>query len=111
MECIDLLSRTHDEITRIRQVRAQLEALTGRLEKDEAANTDLLSKIEELNESMTSIEEALYQTKNESRQDPLNFRIRLNNKLAAVMRLVAIGDGRPTAQASLVKQEISGQIE
>ena len=35
-------------------------------------------------EADRAIEEALYQTKNQSNQDPLNYPIRLNNKLAAL---------------------------
>jgi len=60
---------------------------------------------------MTEIEESLYQTKNQSRQDPLNFPIRLNNKLAAVNRIAAFGDYRPTEQAIAVKDEMSGKID
>ena len=33
---------------------------------------------------MTAIEETLYQTKNKSSQDPLNYPIRLNDKLAGI---------------------------
>ncbi|MEM1145076.1 MAG: hypothetical protein AAGI88_21020, partial [Pseudomonadota bacterium] len=62
-------------------------------------------------ESMTAIEEALYQTKNESRQDPLNFPIRLNNKLTSLMRGVASDDVGPTAAAQAVKTKLTEAIE
>ena len=41
----------------------------------------------------------MYQTKNESGQDPLNFPIRLNNQLAALMGFVSSGERRPPKQA------------
>jgi hypothetical protein len=60
---------------------------------------------------MDGIEKTLYQTQNESRQDPLNFPIRLNNKLNSVMRMTAMGDAAPTTQALAVKAQLSAQIE
>ena len=73
--------------------------------------TELLAEITALLETVTSIEEALYQTNNESRQDPLNYPIRLNNKLTSLMRTAAVGDARPTAAAIAVRDELSTAIE
>ena len=106
-ECRDLLSRTHSEIGRIRQVRQQLKAVQGRLADDDSGGAQL----EALLEHMDGIEKTLYQTQNESRQDPLNFPIRLNNKLNSVMRMTAMGDAAPTTQALAVKAQLSAQIE
>jgi len=111
MESRDLLSRTHREITRVRKLRAQLENLQERLHQeggDSAA--PLLLEISALLATIGPIEETLYQTKNESRQDPLNYPIRLNNKLTALMRLVAIGDSQPTAQAIEVRDQLTYAI-
>ncbi len=58
-----------------------------------------------------SIEETLYQTKMESPQDPLNFPIRLNDKLAGVMALAAIGDHAPTNSAIAVRDELVAAID
>ncbi len=60
---------------------------------------------------MTEVEQALYQTKNRSRQDPLNFPIKLTNKLAHLNSLNGSGDYRPTAQSYQVKDELSQQID
>ena len=60
---------------------------------------------------MKSIEEALYQTKNQSGQDPLNFPIRLNNKLAHLSSQVGMGNNPPTAQAEGVRTEITTSID
>ena len=57
---------------------------------------------------MTKVEEALYQTKNRSPQDPLNFPIRLNDKLNALAGSAGgFGDARPTDQAVQVKDELT----
>lgn len=109
--CRDLLSRTHREIARIREFRSQLKALQPRFEGAGEAGATLLAEVTAIDEQMTAIEQALYQTNNESRQDPLNFPIRLNDKLTGVMRLVASSDAAPTAQAQAVKAELSTAID
>ena len=60
---------------------------------------------------MTVIEETLYQTKSKSNQDPLNFPIRLNNKLAHLNSLTRIGSYAPTEQAINFKNEITEEID
>ena len=112
IESRDLLSRTHAEIKRIRALRSQLESVQGRLDEEDAeAPTPLGAEITATLDTITAIEEALYQTQNQSRQDPLNYPIRLNNKLTALMRLMSLGDTRPTDQALQVKAELSAAIE
>jgi hypothetical protein len=64
-----------------------------------------------INEQMKKIEEALYQTKNKSNQDPLNYPIRLNNKLAAVGSEADGNDFKPTEQVKAVYKEINGKID
>jgi len=59
----------------------------------------------------TTIEEALYQVKNRSDQDPLNFQIRLNNIIGALARSVMAGDAAPTAQAYEVEKDLAGRLD
>jgi hypothetical protein len=63
---------------------------------------------------LSAVEEALYQVKNQSGQDPLNFPIRLNNRLAYLRKSVESGDGKPTKGAyevfSLLKGELDGHM-
>ena len=66
---------------------------------------------QEILEKMKVIEEALYQTQNQSGQDPLNFPIRLNNKLAGLNRQAGVGNYPPTDQAVGVKNDITKQID
>lgn len=113
-ETRDLLSRTHTEIGKVRTLRSKLDSLKARL-VDAGDSVDqpspLLAEILSIGETITDVEETLYQTRNQSRQDPLNFPIRLNDKLASLMRMVALGDQGPTTQAQAVKAELSSAIE
>jgi len=108
--CRDLLSRTHESIGRIRDLRGQLDALARRLEKRKEC-AELVKSAGALRDRMTAIEEALYQTRLKSNQDPLNFPIRLNNKLAALASAVAANPRRPTAQAQAFRAEVGAAIE
>ena len=56
------------------------------------------------------MEEEVYQVRNRSGQDPLNFPIKLNNKIAALERVVETGDGKPIASAYTVFRELSDQL-
>jgi hypothetical protein len=109
-ECRDLLSRAHREIGRIRELKTRLDELKVRLTEGDPADADLLVEVAAIEEQVTAVEEALYQTSNESEQDPLNFPIRLNDKLAGLMSLVASNDAPPTSQAMAVKTELSAAI-
>jgi len=63
-----------------------------------------------LNQKLTEVEEALYQTKNRSGQDPLNFPIKLNNKLAHVLGVVQSSDNQPTQQSYMVYEDLATQV-
>jgi photosystem II stability/assembly factor-like uncharacterized protein len=104
------LTEIHEQIDRIREVRKQLTDLKKRLGKDEKAKP-IVDAAKELDKKMTAIEEALYQTKNRSAQDPLNFPIRLNDKLASVADSAAVGDFAPTAQQRAVYSQLAEKID
>jgi hypothetical protein len=105
----DLLTETHDAIWRLRSVRDQVGSVAERA-KQKGADGKVQEAAEALRKKLTAVEEALYQTKNQSSQDPLNYPIRLNNRLAALSGTVAAGDNPPTAQAREVYQDLSTRI-
>ena len=100
----------HKSINKIRNIKEQLSAFETQY-KDNEDLKDLLEKAKTLKEDFTKIEEALYQTKNRSGQDPLNFPIRLTNKLGHLNALVGMGDFAPTDQDVAVKNELSAEIK
>jgi photosystem II stability/assembly factor-like uncharacterized protein len=99
------LTETHLAIKQIRQIRQQVNAVTAKLKEQEGADK-VKENAKELLNKMKQIEESLYQTKNKSPQDPLNFPIKLNNKLSALVGLASFGDNPPTEQAVAVKNEL-----
>jgi len=52
----------------------------------------------------------LYQTKNRASEDPLNFPIKLNNKLAHVLGVVNSSDDPPTQQSYMVYEDLATQV-
>ena len=100
----DKLSETNEGVIRIREVRRQLEQYTGRSDKRVSdAAKDLIKKL-------TAVEEELYQTKNRASEDPLNFPIKLNNKLAHVLMVVSGSDNQPTQQSNMVYEDLATQV-
>src|SRR5690606_33978500 len=59
---------------------------------------------------MADVEGRIYQVRNQSNQDPLNYPIMLNNKLAALLGVVERGEFRPTDQAYEVFDMLSVQL-
>jgi hypothetical protein len=64
-----------------------------------------------LTQQLSTIEEAIYQVKNRSEQDPLNFPIKLNNKIGALGTLIGIGQYPPTAQDYTVFTRLSNALQ
>lgn len=100
------VSSAHEAVLRIRHLKAQIAERAGRT--SEGAIT---SAAESLKDKLTAIEGEIYQYRNRSNQDPLNYPIRLNNKLAALQNIVESGDNRPTNQAYTVFKELSGRLD
>ena len=105
----ETMDRAHKSIKKIRNIRDQLGAFQTQYKGDDSVK-ELLEKAKSLKDQFTKIEEALYQTKNRSGQDPLNFPIRLTNKLGHLNSLVRLGDFPPTAQDIQVKNELTQKI-
>ncbi|MDC6390886.1 glycosyl hydrolase [Maribacter sp. PR1] len=103
------IDKAHKSIEKIRNVTAQLDAFTKQYADNESTK-ELIEKAKKMKESLGEVEKALYQTKNRSRQDPLNFPIKLTNKLGHLNSLVAIDDFPPTDQDIQVKNELTAQI-
>jgi photosystem II stability/assembly factor-like uncharacterized protein len=104
------VSEAHQTIIDIRDIRKQLNAYMELLKDNDDAK-DLIAKAKEINTALTKVEEELYQTKNRSNQDPLNYPIRLTNKLAGVAQLAAVGDVRPTKQSYEAKEDLTKRID
>ncbi len=100
----DKLSETNQGVIRIREVRRQLEEYTKRDDKKVA------DAAKELSAKLTKVEEELYQTKNRASEDPLNYPIKLNNRVGYILGVVESSDNPPTAQSYKVYEDLATQV-
>ena len=104
------VDEAHKAIKNIRDINKKLSDFENNYgELEETKN--LLVQVKSLKEQFSEIEKALYQTQNKSNQDPLNFPIRLTNKLGHLNRLVTVNDFPPTAQDETVRIELTEKVE
>jgi len=97
--------RVNGTVIRIRAMRAEVEARRASL-TDAAA----VALADTVLTGLWSVEEALYQWRNRSGQDPLNYPIRLGNRLHALRRSVETGDARPTDVAYIVLRGLTDDV-
>ena len=99
----DLANRS---VIEIRNMKVHLDSIISKKSFSSSA------KIKKLISKLETIESSIYQVKNQSGQDPLNFPIRVNNRLAYLRKSVESGDGLPTKGSrevfELLKDELSG---
>lgn len=99
-------SSANESVINIRKMRDVIQA-----NKEKISSSALKKTITPFLNKITAIEEELYQVKNQSGQDPLNFPIKLNNRLASLRRSVESGDAKPTNGAYKVYKELSAELE
>ncbi len=100
MDLRDKTSRANEAVIQIRSIKETIN------KKAEKTATD-----KKLLEQLSTIEESLYQVRNQSGQDPLNFPIKLNNRLAALWRSIETGDAKPTDASYQISKELSAELD
>jgi photosystem II stability/assembly factor-like uncharacterized protein len=106
MQIRDRVSAANGAVLRIRDLRSQLDDRATR-----AADRTVTADARRLGAALATVEEALYQVRNRSPRDALNYPVRLNNKLAALQRSLETGDMRPTAGVLEVLAELSAELD
>jgi hypothetical protein len=106
MEIMNQTDIANKSIIEIRAIKERLETNKNSLRN--------LKKINTLIGDLEKIESSIYQVKNQSGQDPLNFPIKVNNRLAYLRKSVESGDGLPTLGSlevfDLLKEELSEYV-
>ncbi len=97
-------TEANEAVIKIRKIRSQIEKL-GPFNNDQLANG-----VNGMMEKLSAIELDLYQVQNQSPQDPLNFPIKLNNRLASLRRSVENGQAKPTDAAYVVFDELKKEL-
>jgi len=102
----DKVSEANRAIIQIRDIKRQVD---DRLKKSQDAK--LHSTGDTLSGHLSGVEEDVYQVKNQSGQDPLNFPIKVNNRLASLLGVVGNNDGRPIANALPIFDDLKGELK
>jgi hypothetical protein len=107
----DLASRIRDKVNeanlsvvRIRRIKNDITART----KD--APKEVQDAGAKLSQALAAVEEEIYQVRNQSGQDPLNFPIKTNNRLASLLRVAVSGEGRPTSNVEPIFNELVQEL-
>jgi len=98
----DFLVQVRDDLSEIHRSIKQIRTTREAIKRVAAGDKAVKTAADALLQKMTAIEEALYQTKNQSGQDPLNYPIKLNNRLSALASSAGSAEARPTDQAIAV---------
>ena len=102
-------NETQKAIKDIRALRTQINSFISLQGKD--VPKEIKSMADSINKKLNSIEETLYQTKSKSGQDPLNYPIKLNDKLAGVFGVANSGNFAPSKQSREVYEDLARQID
>ena len=106
----DRVSAANDAVTRIREVKTQLEAAVQHAH-GRPGGAEIAAGADSLKARLSAIEEEIYQVKNQSGEDPLNYPIKLNNRIASLAGVVGSADAPPTDQAVQVFEALSGLLQ
>jgi hypothetical protein len=102
----DKTTAAHQAVIRIRDLKAQVaDRLKGNEDRILAARADTLVA------GLSAVEEELYQVKNRSPRDTLNYPVKLDNRLAVLGRIVDSADARPTDQTYEVFKRLSDDLD
>ena len=99
MDIRDRTSEINEKVLTIRSIKKQVNTLTGLMKDSGFKKDEIKDAGKALTKSLTEIEESLIQVKSKSGQDPLNYPIKLDNKVASLVWVVSGVDARPTAQS------------
>ena len=102
----DKANEANESVIGIRRVKAQI---TDRQKKSDDAM--LKTTGETLRTKVSAVEENIYQVRNQSGQDPLNFPIKVNNRLATLLSMAERGDGPPTNNMPEIFGILTGELK
>jgi hypothetical protein len=102
----DKVNEANNAIIQIRRIKLQLK---DRIDKSNSADVKAIA--EQFAREMQTVEEDVYQVRNQSNQDPLNFPIKTNNRLASLLRVVQAGDGKPVGNAVPIFDDLQAELK
>jgi photosystem II stability/assembly factor-like uncharacterized protein len=110
MKVRNKVTEVNEGIINIRKIKEDLTYLKNKMGED-PKNKDINEAIKKFEGELKTIESEIHQTKNSSVQDPINYGIKLNNRLAHLMYEQAQGDFRPTKQGEEVRDKLTQEVD
>jgi hypothetical protein len=102
----DRISEANNAVIQIRRIK---DAVADRLKK--SPDAPLKSAGEALVAGLSAVEQDIYQVRNQSGQDPLNFPIKTNNRLASLLGMTLRGEGKPTANIYPIFEDLKKELK
>jgi photosystem II stability/assembly factor-like uncharacterized protein len=102
----DKTSEANQAVIDIRRIKADVADRVGK-----SPDPRLKAAGDRLVAAVSEVEGEIYQVKNQSGQDPLNFPIKVNNRLASLMSMINIGDGKPIGNAQAIFTALTGELK
>jgi hypothetical protein len=102
----DKVSEANNAVIRIRRIKDDVT-------KSVSASKDARLKTagDRLTAALSAVEQDIYQVKNQSGQDPLNFPIKTNNRLASLLGMTLRGEGKPTANIYPIFEDLKKELQ
>jgi hypothetical protein len=112
-EQFDLAIQIRDKVAEANNAVIQIRALKDQVKERLAKSQDPALKVagDKLSAGLSAIEQEIYQVKNQSGQDPLNYPIKVNNRLASLLSVVGSGDGKPIGNAAPIFKDLSAELK
>jgi photosystem II stability/assembly factor-like uncharacterized protein len=112
-EQFDLAMRIRDKVSEANNVVIQIRNIKRQVAERAAKSSDAKLKAagDRLTKNLSAVEEEIYQVRNQSGQDPLNFPIKTNNRLAGLLRVVNFGDGKPIGNARAIFDDLVAELQ
>ena len=106
----DTITEINRAINRLRDIKKQLDEISLKVKEHEKGE-EIIKAARSLKMRLSSVEDVLIQSKSKSGQDPLNYPILLDNRIAALASVVASADARPTDQSYQVFKELTAKAD
>jgi hypothetical protein len=112
-EQFDLSIQIRDKVSEANRAVIQIREIKSKLAERLAKSNDpqLKAAGERLTANLSAVEEEIYQVRNQSGQDPLNYPIKINNRIASLLRVVSTGDGKPIGNAYVIFKDVTRELK
>ncbi|HEX6322410.1 MAG TPA: hypothetical protein VFZ36_01690 [Vicinamibacterales bacterium] len=108
-----LAIQIRDKVSEANRAVIQIRRIKDEVQKRVGASRDARLKAagDALTAALSAVEQDIYQVKNQSGQDPLNFPIKTNNRLASLLGMTLRGEGKPTANIYPIFEDLKKELK